>query len=92
MDVIRLMAFHVGTRSNAEEGLVAETWIGPCPLGHEVDHLDFNPQHNAVSNLENRRRYLESGEARARINRYLESEQYAANLQWQRENGFSVRR
>jgi hypothetical protein len=32
--------------------LVAEAFIGPCPEGHEVNHLNGNKQDNRVENLE----------------------------------------
>jgi hypothetical protein len=31
--------------------LVAEAFLGPCPEGQEIRHLDGNPANNAVSNL-----------------------------------------
>ena len=34
--------------------LVAEAFIGPCPPGHNVDHIDHDRWNNRVSNL----RYL----------------------------------
>jgi hypothetical protein len=63
--------------------LVAEAWLGPRPEIDDrpavVDHVDTNPQNNAVSNLEyvsigenNRRFYAKSTKMRAirtRINR-----------------------
>lgn len=32
--------------------LVAAAFIGPCPIGKEVNHLDGNPANNNVGNLE----------------------------------------
>ncbi len=32
--------------------LVAESFLGPCPDGKEVNHKDGNKKHNKVSNLE----------------------------------------
>lgn len=32
--------------------LVAAAFLGPCPIGHEVDHIDFNPGNNHWSNLQ----------------------------------------
>lgn len=43
-------------RGQSVHGLVAETFLGPRPAGHDVDHLDWNRHNNAVSNL----RYLRS--------------------------------
>jgi hypothetical protein len=34
--------------------LVARTFIGPCPYGHNVDHINRNPSDNRARNL----RYL----------------------------------
>lgn len=31
--------------------LVAAAWLGPCPKGKEVDHIDRNRQNNKVNNL-----------------------------------------
>ncbi len=32
--------------------LVAHNFIGPCPMGKEINHKDFNKTNNQVSNLE----------------------------------------
>lgn len=32
--------------------LVAAAFIGPCPVGHEVNHKDFNRSNNRLGNLE----------------------------------------
>ena len=32
--------------------MVAEVFLGPCPDGHEVDHIDGNKQNNSLSNLQ----------------------------------------
>lgn len=31
--------------------LVALAFIGPCPIGKEVDHIDHNREHNHIKNL-----------------------------------------
>jgi len=52
--------------------LVAAAFIGPCPEGHEVDHIDGNKWHCTPSNLEyvpygeNQRRAYASGLKRPR--------------------------
>lgn len=39
-------------KSNSVHRLVAESFIGPCPPGKEVNHLDGDPANNKVENLE----------------------------------------
>lgn len=42
-----------GTDSQREvHRLVAAAWIGPCPEGKEVNHIDGNPANNRAWNLE----------------------------------------
>jgi hypothetical protein len=47
--------------------LVMEAFIGPCPVGMEINHLDRNPLNNFLSNLEyctpkqNTRHAMENG-------------------------------
>ena len=38
-------------RTRLVHRLVYETWVGPIPDGHHVDHIDGNPANNHVSNL-----------------------------------------
>ena len=32
--------------------MVAECYLGPCPNGYEVDHIDANKQNNNIRNLQ----------------------------------------
>lgn len=40
-----------GPRTIAVHRLVMLAFVGPCPVGKEVRHLDGNPGHNTLSNL-----------------------------------------
>jgi hypothetical protein len=50
----RLVDFHHGkrTRRIRIHQIVAETFIGPCPPGKEVNHIDGNRENNDADNLE----------------------------------------
>jgi hypothetical protein len=41
-----------GGRTRPVHVLVARAFIGLCPPGHEVDHIDFNPANNHYTNLQ----------------------------------------
>jgi hypothetical protein len=41
---------HIGVKRGVHQ-LVVEAFIGPCPPGLEIRHLDGNPANNALSNL-----------------------------------------
>jgi HNH endonuclease/NUMOD4 motif len=41
-----------GQHSKLVHLLVADAFIGPCPEGYEVDHLDGVKLHNSMTNLE----------------------------------------
>jgi hypothetical protein len=50
-------------RAVSHHAMVAEAFLGPKPLGAEVDHIDGQRSNNAASNL----RYLTHGENMARL-------------------------
>lgn len=49
-----IVSLHIeGKRYGAKvHRLVASVWIGPCPQGYEVDHINGNRRDNRVCNLE----------------------------------------
>lgn len=57
-DTWRTRYFRVALRKDGQRfekpihHLVAEAFLGPRPLGLEINHRDGNPQNNAASNLE----------------------------------------
>lgn len=55
---------------------VAECWLGDCPDGYEVDHIDRNPHNNHYSNL----RYVTHSEQMKNRNHSNISKQGAKNL------------
>lgn len=42
---------HAPAKHHSVHRLVAEAFIGPCPVGLEVCHKDNDPTHNSVENL-----------------------------------------
>lgn len=54
--------------------LILEVFVGPCPEGHEADHIDCRPDNNSLANL----RWLARRENRVRGVRKLSDEQILA--------------
>lgn len=52
---VKYLCVHLSVQGNAKvlsvHRIVAEAFLGPPPEGHEVRHLDGNPQNNCINNL-----------------------------------------
>ena len=57
--------------------VVAECWLGDCPDGYEVDHIDRNPHNNDYRNL----RYVTKGEQMKNRDYSKITEQGSKNLE-----------
>ena len=60
---------------------VAECWLGPCPEGYEVDHIDRNTHNNHYSNL----RYVTKSEQMKNRDHTRISKKGAENLERARQ-------
>ena len=68
--------------------LVAEHYIGPCPTGEEVRHLDNDATNNAVSNLEYGTRSQNVLDLRARRTHCPQGHEYTTRNSYFDPNGW----
>lgn len=49
--IVAYPIYPIDRRPRRIHRLVAEAFLGPCPIGREVAHVDGNPRNSSVSNL-----------------------------------------
>lgn len=48
---VRVCVSNTPKRTKALSVMILETFVGPCPEGHEGDHIDHNSLNNRLDNL-----------------------------------------